>query len=619
MISIVKRVIKARQRHLLIAIATAGSTVFQLVIANWTAAGVMLASLAVVATIMYCTRHQTPNAQRYLFQRSLEASSNGVLIAKARWPELPIVYANPAFTQITGYPLAEIQGQSCCFLKGAETNPEQVASIRQALQNGEGISLTLRNYRKDGRAFWNNLFISPVHDHNGKITHFIGILNDISAHKHQENQLAFHATHDPLTGLGNRALFEDHLRHDSELAKRHAQQIAVLFIDLDEFKPINDTLGHSVGDKVLISVAQRLQAQIRPSDTLCRFGGDEFLLLLPDLVTTDQTEEIAHRLLASVSMPYHIDGHELHLSASIGIAVSHLELTEPCTLIQQADMAMYKAKRQGRNAVQRFTDDINTKLVQRVTLRNELHDVISKAQLDLYYQPLIKNDGTLKGFEALLRWQHPEKGMISPFHFIPLAEQTGQIVALGQWVLERVARDLATLAPRMPSTCRIAINLSPLQFHRPDFLTGLTQTLQTTGLPAQQLEVELTESILMKDAKSAIERLNALRELGVSIAIDDFGTGFSSLNYLRHLPIDTLKIDRSFVTQLPENSKDAAVVNGIIGLAHNLGLTVVAEGIEHEQQHHALRQLNCDAFQGYLFARPMPLASLTEWLDHRQR
>lgn len=581
------------------------------------AATIMLGTLAAVVIVMRNASTRAQDAQRYLFQRSLEASSNGVIISQAIWPELPILYTNPAFTQITGYPFEDVEGRSCRFLQGIDTQPEQVEALHYALKHGKDISLTIRNYRKDGRAFWNNLFISPVRDNLGHITHFIGILNDISERKHQENQLAFHATHDALTGLGNRALFEDHLHHDMELARRHKQQIAVLFIDMDEFKPINDTLGHSTGDKILIDVAQRLKSQIRPSDTLCRFGGDEFILLLPDLVNPLQAEEIAHRLLESLALPYQATPHELYLSASIGIAVSNDKVDDPTTLIQQADMAMYKAKRQGRNTFQRFTDDLNIKLMRRVALRNDLHDAISEDQLDLYYQPLIQHDGTLKGFEALLRWQHPTKGMISPARFISLAEQTGQIIALGQWVMERAAHDLCSLIPYLPSNGRVAINLSPMQFHRPDFLSNIAHTLDATGLPAERLEFELTESVLLKDAEGAIESLKALREMGVQIAIDDFGTGFSSLNYLRHLPIDILKIDRSFITHLPENTKDTAVVNGIIGLAHHLDISVVAEGVETECQYHALKKLDCDAFQGYFFAYPMALADLIAWLETR--
>ncbi|WP_394424332.1 putative bifunctional diguanylate cyclase/phosphodiesterase [Vreelandella stevensii] len=438
----------------------------------------------------------------------------------------------------------------------------------------------------------------------------------IERHNHQQT-LLFHATHDTLTGLGNRALFEDRLCHDVALAKRHHQQLAVLFIDLDDFKPINDTLGHAVGDQVLIQVARRLEALIRPSDTLCRLGGDEFVLLLPDLVNAQSAEEVAERLLVELARPYRIERHELYLSASIGIALSDETLEQPAALLQQADMAMYKAKQQGRNTQQTFTQDINHRLSQRVTLRNELQEAMAQEQFELHYQPLLTREGKIHGFEALVRWNHPIKGAISPGLFIPIAEETGQIIGLSAWVMERAAKDFCLLQSRLDGQPRMAVNLSPLQFHRPSFLNTLRQTLADTGLSPSALELELTEGILMNDTEAAIETLNALRELGVSIAIDDFGTGFSSLSYLRHLPIDKIKIDRSFIVNIDHHRKDAAVVQGIIALAHHLDLTVVAEGIETEAQHQQLLALGCDVLQGYLFARPMPFDTLQAWLAER--
>ncbi|MGP9765676.1 EAL domain-containing protein [Halomonas sp. AOP13-D3-9] len=557
-------------------------------------------------------------SQLRIYQRSIEASSNGILICEARQPDYPIVYVNPAFVTITGYSLEEAKGRNCGFLQGQDTDPEQMTGIQHALTQQHDITLTLRNYRKNGQPFWNNLFLSPVRSQNGHVTHFVGSINDISERRDHENALAFHATHDALTGLGNRALFEDHLRHDVELARRHNQHLAVLFIDLDEFKPINDTLGHGVGDQVLINVARRLEQAIRPSDTLCRFGGDEFVLLLPDLHSPQQAQDIGERLLEALALPYCIDRHELYLSASIGIALNDKQLAQPEELLQQADMAMYKAKQQGRNALQTFTQDINQKLTQRVTLRNDLQEAILNEQFELHYQPLLTGNGQVIGFEALLRWNHPTKGAISPVLFIPIAEETGQIIALSQWVMERAARDFLLLKPQLPDHCRISVNLSPMQFHRPSFLSSLSATLEATGLSATSLELELTEGVLMNDTDAAIDTLHALREMGISIAIDDFGTGFSSLSYLRHLPVDKVKIDRSFISNIANNSKDAAIVQGIIALAHHLDLTVVAEGVETPQQQQQLMALQCNVFQGYLFARPMPFEALQAWLaSHR--
>lgn len=553
-------------------------------------------------------------SQLRIYQRSFEASSNGILICEALQDDFPILYVNPAFVSITGYAPEEAKGRNCRLLQGQDTDPKQIAEIQLALREQRDITLTIRNYRKNGQPFWNNLFLSPVKAQNGQVTHFVGSITDISERRDHENALAFHATHDALTGLGNRALFEDRLRHDVELAKRRHQQLAVLFIDLDEFKPINDTLGHSVGDKVLIHVAQRLNQTIRPSDTLCRFGGDEFVLLLPDIESPQQAEDIAERLLTELALPYRIDRHELYLSASIGIALNDQYLSHSEELLQQADMAMYKAKQHGRNTFQTYTQDINQKLTQRVTLRNDLQEAILNDQFALHYQPLLTREGNIHGFEALVRWNHPSKGSISPGLFIPIAEETGQIIALSQWVMERAARDFLLLQPLLPEHCRVAVNLSPMQFHRPSFLSTLQSTLDVTGLSADCLELELTEGILMNDTDVAINKLHALREMGISIAIDDFGTGFSSLSYLRHLPVDKVKIDRSFVTNISENNKDAAVVQGIIALAHHLDLIVVAEGVETLQQKQQLQLLGCDVFQGYFFARPMPYEALRHWL-----
>ncbi|MDI5892338.1 putative bifunctional diguanylate cyclase/phosphodiesterase [Halomonas rhizosphaerae] len=554
-----------------------------------------------------------------ILERSLEASSNAVVITDARQPGHPAVYVNPAFTRITGYLARDVLGQSPRFLGGPDTDARDVAQIRAALAEGRTLSITLRAHRRDGSPFWNQVFLSPVHDDDGVVTHFVAIMNDISERKEQENQLAYQATHDALTGLANRALFGDRLVHDVALARRHAQILAVLFIDLDEFKPINDTLGHKVGDQLLISVARRLATGLRVSDTLARFGGDEFVLLLPDLDHPGEAEEVAERLLLQLSRPHKVNGHELHISASIGIALNDEPRQDPEKLLQHADMAMYKAKQQGRNAFQCYTGDLDSKLSLRVMLRNELQEAIDHDQLVLHYQPLLDAAGRVDGLEALVRWRHPVKGFISPADFIPLSEETGQIIPLSRWVMAQACRDARTLVDQGLLAGRMAVNLSPMQFHRPSFLATLRGVLDETGLPASHLELELTEGILMRDTEGAIDILNALNGMGISTAIDDFGTGFSSLGYLRTLPIDKIKIDRTFVKHVTESDKDAAICQGVITLARELDLRVVAEGIETHDQHDYLRHHGCEVFQGYLFARPMPLDALVEWLEAHPR
>ncbi|MCG6656222.1 EAL domain-containing protein [Halomonas campisalis] len=559
-------------------------------------------------------RHQRETELRIL-QRSVEASINGVVIADAREPEMPLIYVNESFERITGYRRDEVLGRSCRLLQGRETDPEAVQQLRDALAQRREVNVTLLNYRKDGTPFWNNLFLAPVRNGVGVVTHFVGVQNDISERKAYEAKLAFHASHDALTGLANRSLFEDHLIHDVQLAKRHGGRLAVLFVDLDDFKPINDSLGHEIGDQVLIQVAQRLGGELSPGDTLARFGGDEFVALLPELNHEDDALALAERLLVCIARPYRVQEHELYLSASVGVAFLREGLANPVELIQQADMAMYRAKQKGRNAWQCFTGEINDEVSSRMALRNDLQEAIEAGSFELHYQPLLNaDDGSVAGFEALVRWKHPQRGYLSPGLFIPLAEDTGQIVPISEWVLRQACRDMCRLDAAGLGRYRVSVNLSPLQFHRPHFLANLQLALEETGLAPDGLELELTEGILMNDTDAAIETLRALREMGVEVSIDDFGTGYSSLSYLKQLPIGKIKIDRSFIRDVTTNPHDSAIVQGIISMAHHLGLKVVAEGIEEARQSDYLAAHGCDVFQGFHFARPMPLERLTTYL-----
>ncbi|WP_445011240.1 EAL domain-containing protein [Vreelandella stevensii] len=543
-------------------------------------------------------------------ERSVEASVNGVLIADARAPDLPIIYANRAFSVMTGYSLEEVTGQNCRFLQGPESDPDMVERLRHGIQHQHETHVTLCNYRKDGTPFWNDLYVAPVRDQEGVVTHFVGVQHDISKHKAYEARLAYHATHDDLTRLPNRMHFEETLQAEFAQAQQGEHAISVLFVDLDDFKPINDSLGHAVGDQVLIEVGQRLKAALRQEDTVARLGGDEFVLLISSILDKQQVVEIVERLLPALARPYCIDDHELYLTASVGIAISGPETPQPHSLIQQADMAMYKAKQQGRNAYAWFSSDINELASERVSLRNDLQEAIDHECLELHYQPLFDRSGNIVSVEALVRWRHPVKGYISPARFIPLAEATGQIMPISEWVLQRACNDMLSLQQKGLGSLKVAVNLSPLQFHRASFLATLRQTLSSTGLPAEQLTLELTEGILMDNTDAAIEILHALRSMQVSVAIDDFGTGYSSLSYLKHLPISTIKIDRSFINELIHSDDDAAIVQGIISMAHHLGLGVVAEGVENVAQHQRLMTYRCDMFQGFGLAKPMPLAEL---------
>lgn len=556
--------------------------------------------------------------QLRLLKRSLESSYNGVVITDALAGDQPIIYVNPAFERITGYTEAEVLGRNCRFLQGEERDQPALALIRHSLEQHLEVHVVLRNYRKDGSPFWNDLYISPVLDEQGQLSHYIGVQNDITDEKRYQAELSFNASHDVLTGLPNRALLEDRLRQGCQISQRYQRSLAVMFIDLDGFKPINDSIGHDSGDQILIEVAQRMCLQVRPGDTVARMGGDEFLVLLPDLAREEDVLLVAERLLSDIARPYLIDGIELHITASIGITLSDGQLAQPAQLIQQADLAMYKAKQEGRNNYQWFTNDLNHRVGERVTLRNELQKALDNQAFELYYQPQIDGrSGRVVGVEALLRWNHPQRGFISPSVFIPMAEDTGQIIPLSAWVLDTACRQMRLLCEQGMSGPSVAVNISSIHFQRSNFVDSVQAVLSKHDLSAELLELEITEGVLLNHAERAIETLHQLKKLGVKIAIDDFGTGFSSLNYLKRLPIDKVKIDRSFVEEIISDQHDAAITQGIISMAHHLRLKVIAEGVETEPQFAFLKKSHCDLFQGYYFAKPMPFAELEAFMRER--
>lgn len=568
----------------------------------------------VYAVVKDVTERLLARENQHLLTRSLESSDSAVLVIDIRKETRPVVFANAAFAHVSGYSMEEIMLGDVSFLTGMIEGEEDIEVIAGAIRNGQAASLTVKSHRRDGTLFWNQLSLTPVRGPDGHITHYTAIMKDVSEMREQARKLAYQATHDVLTGLPNRTLFEDRLEHDIAMSQRNGKQLAVLFVDLDEFKPINDALGHRVGDEVLMSVARCLQEVVGPADTLARFGGDEFVLLLPNLTSVAQAEQTAERLLSLVGQPHRVGENELYVTASVGISLLSDQRETPAKLLQQADIAMYKAKQQGRDTYAVYADDLNERLSMRVTMRNELQEAIRQQQLHLNYQPQVDQTGRICGIEALVRWNHPVKGFISPAEFIPVAEETGQIIQLGRWVTTQACRDARQLLEDGLLAGRVAVNLSTLQFHRPGFVASLLDILRQTGLPAAYLELELTESILMRNSETAIGLLHILRDKGISTSIDDFGTGYSSFSYLKDLPVESVKIDKTFVDNVITDRKDAAVCKGIITMAREMGMKVIAEGVETQEQYDVLKAFGCDMFQGYYFARPMPFEKLVDWM-----
>jgi len=464
------------------------------------------------------------------------------------------------------------------------------------------------NGDSDLRAEW--LYRQVVQVEDGVVT----IMRDISERKRLETKVQYQATHDALTGLANRTLLHDRLNQAIAQATRNEREIWVIFVDLDRFKMVNDSLGHKAGDAFLLAVSQRLQAIVREADTVARLGGDEFVLVLPESNETKMTVNTLQRIMQTISRPIPVEEKEFSLNCSLGVAVFPNDGEEAELLIERADMAMYRAKETGRNNFQFFTAEMNERLIERMRIEEALRDAVERQEFELHYQPQVDLlTGLVIGAEALIRWRHPEMGLISPARFIPLAEETGLIVPIGHWVL-RTACEQTTSWERAgllgEQGLRMAVNLSARQFAQPDLVQSIADALRDSGIATDRLEIELTEGLVMTDVENAIETLHELKKLGVQLSIDDFGTGYSSLAYLQRFPIDVLKIDQSFVRDITASSSDATIVHTIISMAHNLRLRVIAEGVETEEQLAYLRKHECDEMQGYYFSRPLPAVEM---------
>jgi diguanylate cyclase (GGDEF)-like protein/PAS domain S-box-containing protein len=467
--------------------------------------------------------------------------------------------------------------------------------------------------RKDGSTVPVQLTVSALKDAEGRLTGYMGVASDITERKRTDEYIRHMALHDKLTGLPNRVLLQDHAELAINRARRQMSSVAVLLLDLDRFKHINDSLGHHVGDEVLQVVAKRLNACVRSSDTVVRMGGDEFVILLPDLKNPAEAQRVADKAMESLAQDLVVSNHMLRITPSIGIALYPDNGSDLSTLLKNADAAMYHAKDLGRNNVQIFVPQMNERLTQRLEIEADLSRAIERNELVLHYQPLVEGrSGLICGVEALIRWRHPKRGMVSPLDFIPIAEETGLILPIGDWVLRTACHDIKRLSDECQTPLRLAVNLSPRQFNQPQLVDNVRDILQASGLSSHLLELEITEGMLMRDVEQTLSTLKNLRGIGVHLAIDDFGTGFSSLSYLSRFPIQTLKVDRSFVKDIGSDTSNTAIASAVISMAHTLGLRVVAEGVETREQRDFLRARRCDELQGYLFSKPVAIDELMQ-------
>jgi len=527
-----------------------------------------------------------------------------------------ILRVNGAFTEMTGYTADEVIGRTPGMFKSGRHDPEFYARMWHALAETGAWFGEIWDRRKNGEVYPKWQSISAVRGADGQITHYVATFSDISERKEAEEQIRNLAFYDPLTALPNRRLLLDRLQQAMALGERTGKHGALLFIDLDQFKTLNDTLGHDVGDQLLVEVARRLQDAIRASDTAARLGGDEFVVMLEDLAhdateAADQARLVGEKILAVLNRPYRLGTHEQRSTPSIGVTLFAGQQTAIDDLLRQADLAMYQSKAAGRNALRFFDPQMQAVVSQRAELEADLRESLERGDFRLHYQAQVDAQGRTVGAEALLRWEHPRRGTVPPIEFIPLAEETGLILPLGQWVLETACRQLAEWA-RDPATAdlTLSVNVSARQLRQPDFAERVLAALQQTGADPTRLKLELTESLLLDNIESTIVKMARLKSAGVGFALDDFGTGYSSLAYLKQLPLDHLKIDRSFVRDILSDPNDAVIARTIVTLAHSLGLSVVAEGVELSGQFDFLVKQGCSGYQGYMFGRPGPAEQL---------
>jgi diguanylate cyclase (GGDEF)-like protein/PAS domain S-box-containing protein len=529
------------------------------------------------------------------------------------------VKVNRSLCEMVGYSEQELLASNFQAITHEDDLTDMMSQVGKLLDGKESTyQMELRYKHKRGHIVWSLLSVTMIRDSLTNSINLIFQIQDITDRKRAEERLLHEAFHDGLTGLPNRALFMDHLKLSVERGKRRDDRLfAVLFLDLDRFKVINDSLGHMVGDQLLVGIARRLEICLRPGDTVARLGGDEFTVLLEDLMSVTEAIEVADRLQKALGLPFNLNGHEVFATVSIGIALSSTGYDRPEEVLRDADTAMYRAKMLGKARHEVFDKTMHARAMNLLQMEADLRRAIERKEFILHYQPIVAlESGTISGFEALIRWQHPERGFVSPAEFIPIAEETGLIIPIGHWVLEEACRQIhiwQELYPKYPPL-QISVNLSSKQFINTNLISQVHQILKETGVEPHSLKLEITESMVMENVETAIEMLKQLRTLGIELSIDDFGTGYSSLSYLHRFPISTLKIDRSFVSRMSDNNENAEIVRTILMLARSLKMDVVAEGVETQDQLSQLAMLECEYGQGYFFSKPLDVAGASQLL-----
>jgi diguanylate cyclase (GGDEF)-like protein/PAS domain S-box-containing protein len=553
---------------------------------------------------------------RDLAERAIENAAEAIFITDA---DFAIELINPAFAEITGYPVDELRGRILPAVAEGIYPEHFTKDVFAALQSEGRWQGELTNRRRDGEVFRELLSMSAIRDADGSIVNLVGAANDITAFKQYEEQLDYLAHHDPVTGLPNRRTLARYFDIESRRARRDDRSLGVLFMDLDNFKAINDSLGHAVGDKLLKEVGLRFRACLRDGDLVSRQGGDEFVVLAPGLSNPEDARVVAAKLLESLNAPLRHEDRDIFTSASIGVAICPQDACDFEQLLQFADSALYRAKQQGRNTMEYYSAELSAGAHQYLDILNALHLALDREEFELHYQPIVEmdNGARVHSLEALIRWNRPGHGLVSPADFIPVAEQSGMISKIGDWVFENACRQAAEWRAGGLFTGRVSVNLSARQFRLPNLVVRIRDVLQRTALPPEGLSLEITETTLMDSPEYASGVLAELAALGVRLALDDFGTGYSSLIYLKNFRLHTLKIDRAFITGLPDNEDDVAITTTIIHMARSLGLDVICEGVETEAQRQFLLQRGCSLAQGFLFSRPRPAEEITRWLQEQ--